>query len=245
MTTRADVNRLSRGIDALVSQAQGEITSFFYSWNITDPSELRDALLELVPSLVREYGDIAGTAAAEWYEELYAANVGGNYNAALADPVPGAAVEGSVRWSAGELWGDNPSGMLDLLNGAIQRHISYMARETVRRNVGQDRSRPRFARVPALGEVCPFCDLLASRGFAYHTEATAGEGNEYHDNCRCQIVPEWDAQNAHIEGYDPDGMYDRYQEALAVWEANNGGAPQLADLVPILHELYPDLYPAT
>lgn len=245
MTSRADVNRLSRGTDALVSQARADIAAFFYGWDVTDPADMRDALLEIVPSLVREYGDLAGTAAAEWYEELRTGAVGGPYNAVLADGASDAAVEGSVRWAAGELFGDNPSQVLELLNGAVQRHIMQVARETVRRNVGQDRSRPRFARVPALGEVCPFCDMLASRGFAYSTEQTAGEDDPYHDNCRCQIVPEWDAESAHIAGYDPDAMYDRYQEARAVWDAKNSRAPQANDLVPILRELYPELYPVT
>lgn len=70
MASRADVNRLSAAMRQLVRQAQGDIASFFYSWNITDPRELRDALLEIVPALVNEYGEIAAVAAAEWYEEL-------------------------------------------------------------------------------------------------------------------------------------------------------------------------------
>ena len=40
-------------------------------------------------------------------------------------------------------------------------------------------------------------------------------------------------------------MYDRYQEARAVWDAKNSRAPQVNDLVPILRELYPELYPVT
>lgn len=245
MTTRADVNRLSAGIETLVADAQADIASFFYSWNITEPSEMRDALLELVPSLVREYGDVAATAAAEWYEDLRSAAVPGVYTAALANPVPDEAVVGSVRWAAGELFGDNPEQVLALLGGAVQRHINYMGRETVRRNVSQDRSQPRFARVPASSEACPFCDMLSSRGFVYASEGTAGIDDSYHDNCRCQVVPEWDAESAHIAGYDPDGMYDRYMQAREAWLSDNQGSPQAGDLVPVMRELFPDLYPAS
>ena len=247
MTTRADVTRLSLAMRELVRQAQGDIASFFYSWGINDPARMRDALLEIVPSLVNEYGDIAAVAAAEWYEELRGRAVSGGYSAVLADSVPDAAVQGSVRWAAGELFGENPTGALELLNGAVQRHITYMGRETVRRNVGQDRSRPRFARVPTGVTTCPFCEMLASRGFVYHSEASAGAlgaaSESFHDSCDCQVVPEWDADRAHIEGYDPDAMYDRYEQAREAWMAQNPGrSPQAGDLAPVLRDLFPDQY---
>ena len=221
MTSRADVNRLSRGTDALVSQARADIAAFFYGWDVTDPADMRDALLEIVPSLVREYGDLAGTAAAEWYEELRTGAVGGSYNAVLADGVPDAAVEGSVRGAAGELFGDNASRVLELLNGAVQRHIMQVARETVRRNVGQDRSRPRFARVPTGRETCAFCLLLASRGWVYHTAETAGSQENWHDFCDCMVVPEWQSGEIYIEGYDPDAMHARYLEARQIAGSGN------------------------
>ena len=70
-------------------------------------------------------------------------------------------------------------------------------------------SRVRFARVPAGGETCPFCLMLASRGAVYYTEETAGANSHYHAHCRCQIVPSWDG--AAIEGYDPDLYYDMWK----------------------------------
>ncbi len=71
------------------------------------------------------------------------------------------------------------------------------------------KSRVRFARVPAGGETCPFCLMLASRGAVYYSEETAGANSHYHAHCRCQIVPSWD--DAAIEGYDPDLYYDMWK----------------------------------
>lgn len=75
----------------------------------------------------------------------------------------------------------------------------------------KNRSKVRYARVPAGGETCTFCMMLASRGAVYHTEDTAGGDGHYHANCKCRIVPSWDGSG--IEGYDPDEWYRKWKEA--------------------------------
>ena len=67
----------------------------------------------------------------------------------------------------------------------------------------------RYARVPMGGETCSFCAMLASRGFDYRSAKTAGEGNHYHKNCRCKVVPGFDGME--VEGYDPDEWHERWQ----------------------------------
>lgn len=214
MTTRRDLNELSALGSRAVELARAELEAFFYGLDLTKPELARDALLEFMPMLAQEYGDVAATAAAEWYESQRAAQIGGTYRAVLADTVPVAQTQGSVRYAAGHLFGDDPAQTLALLSGAMQRFVLYGSRDTIARNVGRDPARPRFARVPIGAKTCAWCTMLASRGFVYLSRETAGIARDhYHDDCDCQVVADFNKDAAHIEGYDPDSMYDMYLAA--------------------------------
>lgn len=236
MTTRREVNRLRSATQNAVKEAQADLAGFFATWDLSTPERVREGLLEVVPALVNEYGDVAATAAAEWYEEVRASQVGGFHYArpgALPDPER---VAGSVRWAAGELFGDNPEQTLALLSGAVQRHITYSARDTIAREASRDPRRPRAARVPGGSRTCAWCLMLAARGFIYHSRASAGgAGDEYHDECACQIVVSFDRQAAHIEGYDPDALNAMYAEA----RRSSGGTTD-RQIAAELRRLFPD-----
>lgn len=237
MTTRADVNRLSAAQAEVVRLARRDLAGLFATMDLSDPARVRDALLEIVPLLVRTYGDIAATAAAEWYEEVRAGSVGGSYSARLSPGVDPGKVEGSVRYAAGHLFGENPQQTLAVISGAMQRHIYYSGRDTVRRNASYDPRKPRWARVPTGAKTCTFCSMMASRGFVYHSAQTAGEDDDYHDDCDCQAVVEFDAETHHIAGYDPDADYDRY---LAARDAAGSGDPRV--ILAKMREMFPDHY---
>lgn len=217
MTTRADVERLSAASRRLVNMAKRDLDALMRMLDLSSPDAARDALLDVMPDLAREYGDLASLAAAEWYEEIRAnASVTSPHTTALSRGVSASQVQQSVRYAAGHLFGDDPMEIVGLLGGMLQRWITYGSRDTVRRNVEQDVDHPRYARVPTGPKTCAFCAMLASRGFVYHNETKAGMrglGNEFHDDCDCQVVVEFDADQKHIEGYDPDAMYSRYLAA--------------------------------
>lgn len=85
---------------------------------------------------------------------------------------------------------------------------------SVAENVRRDPLKPKYARVPSGRETCSFCFMLGSRGFVYRSEQTAGHAHAYHENCDCVIAPGFKDLPAseQIEGYDPDGMYERWSE---------------------------------
>lgn len=66
--------------------------------------------------------------------------------------------------------------------------------------------RVRFARVPTGATNCPFCIMLASRGFVYKSELSALNAN--HPNCDCRIVEGFDGME--VEGYDQEYYQDCY-----------------------------------
>lgn len=107
------------------------------------------------------------------------------------------------------------------LSAQLQRRLGYetkrAAGRTMLANGRSDPSRPRFARIPrgskSYPNGCPFCQMLASRGFVYLSERSAGEYDHYHDDCRCAVVPSW-SKNPIVEGYDRRDYIGGYQEWL-------------------------------
>lgn len=233
MTTRADVERLRSANTRLVDLALADLRQAFSALDLSRPERVRNELLEVVPALVREYGDVAAVVAAEWYEEVRAREVGGSYAARLGEKVADAAPESTVKYAAGHLFTEAPEQALGVLTGSLQRHVLYSGRDTVARNVRLDPAKPRYARVPTGGKTCAWCSMLASRGFVYHNERIAS--NDFHNDCDCAAVMEWDREQHHIEGYDPDTMYDQYLEARDV-----SGSNEPNDIAAAMRRLHPN-----
>lgn len=60
------------------------------------------------------------------------------------------------------------------------------------------------------GRTCAFCAMLALRGFAYtNQEVAGGEGNAFHHDCDCRIIPTWGEQT--LPNYDWR-KYERWYE---------------------------------
>lgn len=233
MTSRDDLNRLTDAQRELVRMAQNELRGFFSTVDLTLPERVRGALLEIVPLLTREYGELVATVAAEWFEQVHP----GTFLAqTAAETFPSAGVTENVRYHAGSLFTDDPYAALSGISGAMQRFILYSGRTTVARNVQLDPSNPRFGRVPTGAKTCAWCSLLASRGFIYLTRESAGiVASDYHDDCDCQIVPEWESGTSHIAGYDPDRLYDQYLQAR---EASGSGDPK--DIAASMRRMFPN-----
>lgn len=87
----------------------------------------------------------------------------------------------------------DPNETAAYLMGKIDEYVKFGARDTISRNVSNDRY-SRWARIPD-ATACDFCRMLGSRGFVYHSEETAGGGaghgsksDDYHPYCNCQIA---------------------------------------------------------
>lgn len=104
----------------------------------------------------------------------------------------------------------------DLASAQVKR----MANRTMTRNAMRDGVR--YARVPTGSETCGWCLMMASRGFVYASEASAGgdRPDHYHNDCDCKIMPEFG--DTEIEGYDPDALYDVYREAYGDLDGRAG-----------------------
>lgn len=86
------------------------------------------------------------------------------------------------------------------------------ARLQTMHDMRHDPTKPRWARVPSGAKTCAFCMMLASRGFAYLSDETAGRGgSRYHADCDCKVIPSWGKQT--LKGYDLDEYQQIYENA--------------------------------
>jgi hypothetical protein len=131
------------------------------------------------------------------------------------------ATDGAVRAFADKLVKGDPQSFVNLCVSRVDYEIKVAAAQTCLNNAKVDPVKPRFARVPTGDETCDFCLMLASRGFVYHTEASASHA---HAHCDCRVTPSWKAHE--VEGYDPDALavawVDAVEEKAAKRAARNG-----------------------
>lgn len=164
-----------------------------------------EGVAEYLGALASTYGAAAGALAASFFEE------------ATGKVAFGAA--GAGRLSAGAAASDARA-VLDALarDGADDAARVAAERADVRvceakASVMEESCRRggvRWARVPAGRRTCPFCVMLASRGFVYTSERAAGGWplSAYHPGCDCEVVPET-SQDLYPD-YDPAQLYEGY-----------------------------------
>lgn len=215
MANRARVEEY-RSLNADLNElAKRDLEAFWSRVDTTDIAAAREALSTFMVSLAETYGQSAALIASQFYDDLRIAspNAVGKYRAILGGTVDKAAIDGTARWAVGALV-DGEGSVTDRASGAMQRIISQHGRDTIALNSRRDPSPGGWARVPTGITTCGFCRSLASRGPAYRSAASAGQGNHYHDRCDCVPTQIWDGDSL-PDGYDPEALYGEYLDARA------------------------------
>lgn len=217
MVERAQVERYRVASSELSRLVAGELAAFFAALDLSRPERSRDALLEFMPLLVSQYGQVAESLALEWYAEQRAeSGAPGNYRPGPAPLAIGPErVELKVRDLAGKLWTPEGAAMLGGLQLAADKYVKQFGRDAIAHNA--EREGASWARVPTGKKTCAFCLVLASRDAAYTSERSAGskkfgDSNRFHGKCDCEIVPIRSADD-YPAGYLPDSHYDMYRTA--------------------------------
>lgn len=231
---RADIEAYRLATGDLSARVKGALEAFFLSLDLNKPDVARDALLEFLPVLTDQYGAVAATMAADWYEELRAASgAPGTFRTTTAASVPAKAVEEQVRFLAGNLWTPDPMAMLGGLLVAADKYVKQPGRDTMVTNA--KREGVRWARVPTGAKTCSWCLILASRDAVFHSKASAGgDGNRYHGDCDCIPTRIANASD-YPPGYLPDNAYEMYQAARN--EAQSG---DIKDIAAAFRRMHPD-----
>lgn len=220
MVSAAEAGKFSRANRDLEGRIERDIRRLWSGLGLVEPEDMRDALLDYVPGLVDEYGKVASTIAAEYFEET----TGGT--ASLVDTYSPDAIAGSIRYHAGGLWTGERNTVVAGVSAAARRHMLQRGRSTLYesalRNPGVS-----YARMPEPG-ACNWCLLLSSRGAVYAKDTakkvsearlfrgSGGKmgrrpGEDFHDDCRCDAVAVRDGDDL---PYDAEALYEgRYMPA--------------------------------
>lgn len=180
------------GLDALTI---ARLEDLFGLLTMTD---MAGGVLDTLPGLVSELGDVSGVLAVNAYElSRDQSDAAGRFIVDLADPPPVEQVEGASRWALAPLFQRDPevtdtalrATLLDRLSGTVPRLVRDTGRRTTTDNAARDPAKPRYQRVlsPAKRDHCDFCRMLSGRGAVYHSEDTAGAGKHFHDRCGCRV----------------------------------------------------------
>lgn len=183
--------------------------------DVKDLEALRDVAVAAISEAVSALGPSAASAALAAWDEVTGDSASGSSAAvaerALAD-VRGLA-DRKARWAIGEVMeGRADAGWFArrcseaAWRGVNEAHLSALGQAA--------RGRPgvRWARVPSGSDTCPFCLMLASRGFVYSSPQAAG--GHYHPHCDCRVVAGNDGRT-HVDGYEPEGMRSRLDSCRA------------------------------
>jgi len=175
-------------ISSLTDIVQREVARLVTSLEGQSPALVREALRDLVPSVVNRYGDAAAALAMDYYEfAREAAEVPGMFIPTPAPLPPPERFEESRRWAVGAIVGEDPSfgALAGRLGGSVSRAVADVAMETLTGATVKDRRANGWSRTLEPG-ACNFCRMLADRGAVYSGETVRFAS---HDNCRCSVAP--------------------------------------------------------
>lgn len=216
--TKARLDRYRKDLDSLGESASRYVEALFDGLIAEHPgasvAEMREAADEAIQDSLYAFGDQASSLALDLFDEIAEA-YGIEADTSIEDVIDLQAMDSKVRYLARNL--------VDGDFGAFKRDIRDLTKYYVKRCAFENMERNcyrndlRYARVPSGRETCAFCFMLSSRGFVYRSEQTAGHAHAYHENCDCVIVPGFKGLDPtdQVEGYDPDGMLDRWNECQA------------------------------
>lgn len=209
-----EVRAYTDSLNALTGVAKSAVENAISGIEYEDVADLRAKLLDAIEPFVTASTDTAAALAAEFYDSVREQATGSRYGANPVSNHEPQATEGAIRaFLQGVVEGKPLADVLGKILGRVDWEVKHAAGECVIENAKSDPLCKRYARVPTGAETCPFCLMLASRGFVYLNAKSAGaDGNgHYHANCDCRIVPGFDGMD--YEGYDPDALYFEWRDS--------------------------------
>lgn len=174
------------------------------SWTRGDKAEIRDAVASLMSAHVDAHSAATQALASGFVEDILEAQGGGAAVEVVERDVAYPASQSARYWYRRIDEGDI-DGFVAGCESFVERSVSHAGDMSLLDGAfgRKGKARLRYARVPS-GPTCPFCLMLASRGFAYVTPESAGELGKFHDRCDCRIVAGYEGLK--VKGYDPEGM---------------------------------------
>ena len=190
-------------------------------WPMLDATSMETLANDLaiyLPLLGEKFGKVAATAAAEFYDEMRAAErVKGSYKATTAKGKLWK-VERDIAYATGDDFAYES--VKDFLTASVQAAVKDYGRETIAHNTRSDEWADGYNSVPTSENPCVFCIMKALGSYRkYDGEFLDVEIDQdaWHDNCSCELIPVWKETPHWVEG-----QYDEY------WDMYQAGRTQAA-----------------
>lgn len=173
-------------------------------------NDFRNAVREIWPLLVEEFGTRAANVALDQYKGaralvsdlpdyepvVSADSIYSQSQVIAASNMIGMRFD-DLDWLVGNLSGKASTACYDVSDRALQQWAM------------QDPAHPKFALVPHPG-ACGWCLMIASRGFVYASQQTISR--QRHTHCKCTPVVSF-SEDPVLESYDLKGIEDAYNQA--------------------------------
>ena len=211
---RAALDYVTREINGVSAEAQKAVMRVLERIDWSDVTSARELVVQAVQAALATATQLSAQASADFYDASREIAVGAPLGAQAASGYEPEATDKAIRSFVRFV----ERGEVQTFNDQVLQRMDYevkrSAGESMFANGRRDPRRPKFARVPTGTETCDFCLMLASRGFVYSSEATAGavKLDHYHSGDDCRVVAQWD--DGGVEGYDTQAIYDRWQDAI-------------------------------
>lgn len=197
MATAAEIAQYRQANGAITVLVERDLDDFWGSLDLNRPERARDQLLAYLPTLTDQYGEIAASIAADWFDQLrFEANGAGlfamvgaaaSFATQLAPLTPHEAVESQVRFGAQHLFTEQPEQTLAFLKGETQKYVMQPGRDTITVNSADDPAAKGWRRV-VRANACDFCRDLRRRGAIYRARSARFTA---HHSCHCTAAPTW------------------------------------------------------
>jgi hypothetical protein len=208
MATPEQVDEFRTANAELIALVEGRLDEFWAAAGSGDPVSGLNALLNFVPLLTQQFGELAAEVAMGWFEELrfdaidagQIAAVGRatSFEAVRTDPVILEISAASASYWQHRLATDGPDVVVSSLKDSTTRAVRQSGRRAITINSDRDPAARGWQRMTRQG-ACRFCRALAARGGVY-TKASvrfAAHGPK----CNCVAAPTWDRSAPEIETF--------------------------------------------
>ena len=202
--TQAEWNEYINKLSTLSQKASDEFKAWANrngGWREID----RQLLLEAGYSFATKYAEGSAALASAMYDSIADAEKKNVPSAELSADIEfkemAKAINGALKHS------DND----DFISSTVGRAVKQAGADTMLKNASRDGAE--FAWIPS-GDTCPFCLVLASRGWQKASKKTTNgnHAEHIHTNCNCQFAIRFN-KNTNVEGYDPEAYQKIYYDA--------------------------------
>ena len=182
-----------------INQKAGEMMRQYIDQHGTGDA---DALIRYAVALVNKYGEGSAELACQMYDAI-----------ADASGVIVPAAEPAAVANHGEIakMVNGARGSPSLMQSGVSRFVKRACADTTMKNAARDGAE--WAWIPH-GDSCPFCLILASRGWqkASKNSIKNGHAGHIHAHCNCEYAIRFNS-DTNVSGYDPEKYLKKYDSA--------------------------------